>query len=583
MEFFNTFYLLTRLLRGTALCFSVFFFGACGWPLDDQNLQNCTGKCESTETGKYQVGAGKHDITGPLGLPMMGWGWAEPVAEDIHMPLHSRAFVIVDPASNQRVVLVTADLGQIFQSVHQAVLSLLAEDPELQDTDGMPLYTEANVLLSATHTHSGPMGYSHSRLYNTTTAKGIIPLSKVFYSPENFAIITQGIARSILEAHRSLRPATISLAAGALSGLGINRSFRAHLLNPETDEADESSHTNQRMTLLRFDDEQGEALGALNWFALHGTSLGNDNVSVSGDNKGVAAQLFEEAQGARYGESGGFVAAFAQSDCGDVSPNTAGDVDGDGDWDGEGGEDDQLSATIAGEKQYKRAAELHSAATLISGGIKHRQLYVDFSDLQLTVDADGETMKVSTCPAMVGQAMSAGTEDGRGFTLLFEEGMTCDDNSNVYPAPECWKAQPCHGVKAVMWLAPKGSDSSPSMPQILPLQLITLGPLAIAAVPAELTTMAGRRLRQTIAEALGPSIREVVITGLANAYAGYVTTREEYQQQDYEGGSTLFGEWTLAAYQQQFQQLAHGLATGEPVSSDLQPLDLSGDWDSAMP
>lgn len=546
----------------------------CGGQLDDRDLMDCAGRCELSSAGEYQVGTGKQDITGPLGLPMMGWGWAEPLAQDIHRPLFSRAFVIMDPGSGRRVALVTADLGQVFQSVHLAVLAQLAEDPELRDEAGEPLYTAANVLISATHTHSGPMGYSHSKLYNTTSTKGV-PRAREYYSAKNFAIITKGITRSIVEAHQSLQPATLSWASGTLAGLGKNRSLSAYLRNPEADGAPESWQTNQTMTLLRFDDREGNALGVLNWFALHGTSLGNDNTSISGDNKGEAARLFEMAHRA-VGQD--FVAAFAQSDCGDVSPNTMGDVDGDGDWDGEGGADDRLSLEIAGRKQFERATELFEAAAPLAGKIDHRQTYVDFSGLELEVEVGGESRRVTTCPAAVGQSMSAGTEDGRGFTLLFAEGMTCDSNSFWVPAPECWAAEPCHGAKAVMIGTPRGSDESPGMPQILPLQLITLGGLAIVAVPAELTTVAGHRLRQSVAEALGPSIKQVVIAGLANTYAGYVTTREEYQQQDYEGGSTLFGEHTLAAYQQQFQELARALVQDEPVTSDLRPLDLSGDW-----
>ena len=42
----------------------------------------------------------------------------------------------------------------------------------------------------------------------------------------------------------------------------------------------------------------------------------------------------------------------------------------------------------------------------------------------------------------------------------------------------------------------------------------------------------------------------------SNAYCGYVTTYEEYQCQCYEGGHTVFGEWTLAAFQTKFKELA---------------------------
>lgn len=64
------------------------------------------------------------------------------------------------------------------------------------------------------------------------------------------------------------------------------------------------------------------------WYAVHCTSINNTNTLINGDNKGVAAQLFSKwaasdaATAANV--SGGIVAAFAQSNVGDTSPNTVG-------------------------------------------------------------------------------------------------------------------------------------------------------------------------------------------------------------------------------------------------------------------
>ena len=58
---------------------------------------------------------------------------------------------------------------------------------------------------------------------------------------------------------------------------------------------------------------------------------------------------------------------------------------------------------------------------------------------------------------------------------------------------------------------------------------------------AELTTMAGRRLREAVKETLvsngGGEFDDethVVIAGLTNTYSQYVATFEEYEQQRYE-------------------------------------------------
>jgi neutral ceramidase len=44
---------------------------------------------------------------------------------------------------------------------------------------------------------------------------------------------------------------------------------------------------------------------------------------------------------------------------------------------------------------------------------------------------------------------------------------------------------------------------------------------------------------------------------------GYVTTNEEYQAQCYEGGHTIFGQWTLAAFQTRLTALAHEMLKPE--------------------
>lgn len=83
--------------------------------------------------------------------------------------------------------------------------------------------------------------------------------------------------------------------------------------------------------------------------------------------------------------------------------------------------------------------------------------------------------------------------------------------------------------------------------------MLRVGQLVMLIMPGELTTMAGRRMRDAVRTALiakGVIGQDayVVIAGPANTYAHYVTTPEEYSVQRYEGASTIFGQWTLNAY-----------------------------------
>jgi neutral ceramidase len=122
----------------------------------------------------------------------------------------------------------------------------------------------------------------------------------------------------------------------------------------------------------------------------------------------------------------------------------------------------------------------------------------------------------------------------------------------------------------------------PLFPTTLPLQLVRIGDLALVAAPFELTTVAGRRLREAVDTILRPvGVREVVIAGLANDYANYVATPQEYQLQYYEGASTLFGVWTLDALRQEFRMLAGSLRSGRPVRHGPEPVDTIHDVDTA--
>jgi neutral ceramidase len=178
-----------------------------------------------------------------------------------------------------------------------------------------------------------------------------------------------------------------------------------------------------------------------------------------------------------------------------------------------------------------------------------------------------------TCTAAIGISMLAGAEDGPGFG---REGLSCDHVSKLWTAFTCAITRTaCQGEKPIV-LETGRQTPYPWTPEVLPLQIVTIGNLALVATPFEVTTMAGRRLRHTVMAQLGPSgITRVSIVGLANAYADYMTTREEYAQQDYEAGSTHFGPWQLAAVQQEIDKLSVALRHNLSVAAGPAPRDLS--------
>ncbi|WNG46981.1 neutral/alkaline ceramidase [Archangium minus] len=523
----------------------------------------------------FLIGSGIYDITGPAGeLPMMGYAVSDQKTAGIHMRLRSRAFVIGD--GTKRVVFVSADLGQLFQMVKVKVSEKIAANAELAR-----YYDTKNVLLSATHTHSGPGGYSGYFLYDATI-NGFVK--------QNFNAIVDGIYQSILRAHHNVKPGKILVNEGTLEGCGGNRAVEAYNNNPAAERARYESITDKTMTLLKLVGLDGEEIGMVNWYAVHPDSIGPENKLISSDNKGWASYLFEKDKGTDYLASKTFVAAFAQSNAGDVTPNIGfGLAPPDLTF------EKNKSLENAVLKQYSKAKELYNGATReLTGSVDFRHEWVDMRTLY--VASAGTT----TCAAGMGASFSAGSPyDNPSPVPLFPNGTTVDSVrwsedagkaalsgflggifAFAWPATNNAAYKACHAEKPV--LIPTGvahlNINGPTMtPQIMPLQVLKIGNLAIVAVPTEVTTMAGRRLKDTVkTELASVGVDTAVIAGLSNSYASYLATREEYALQWYEGACTQFGPHELAAFQQEYAKLSKAIVSGADVAAGPTPEDVTG-------
>ncbi len=499
---------------------------------------------------QYQIGCGSSDITGPVtGVQFWGFVREGQNGEGLHLRQRARAFVIADADAQQRLAIVVCDLGSITQELTREVIDRLKQ--EYGDA-----YSHANIILTATHTHAAPGGFWH--------AGAGTPFGSPLHT-EYFDVIAEGIVDSIRQAHTTLQPGNVLIAQGEVPDAGANRSLVAYMNNPAEERAQYDSNTDTTMTLLRFETAAGP-IACINWFAVHPTTMTYNNKLVSGDNKGYAEVQFERSHGVTYDKPGEFVAAFAQSNCGDVTGNLNLNNTGPG--------DDEFETTrIIGERQQMIAQDLFEQATEpLSGPVGTRQSFVDLG--AVNIDAKyTQSGPQTTAPAAYGYSFAAGsTEDGGGHPL-FREGMketavflelTLDQQfPDARPSDELRKQ---HQPKAIL-IAPGEMKSRPGIGRPLSLTVARIGRLAIIAGPAEFTTMSGRRIRNTVKRAMADEVDTVVIAGYSNGYAGYVTTNEEYQTQQYEGGHTLFGPWTLAAYQQEYARIARGLSTETTVAS----------------
>ena len=519
------------------------------------------------KTPPFLIGAGIYDITGAAAeINMMGYAQPQQLDQGIHSRLWSRAFIIASPNTDKRVVFVSADMGMTFQSVKQGVIK------ELYDRYG-DLYNDKNVMISATHTHAGPGGYAFETLYNFTT--------RGFYK-KNYRAIVDGIVQSIIRAHNNLEPGTIFIESSELTTTSKNRSINAYLKNPAEERQHYVYDTDKSFTLIKLVNEKQEPIGTINWHAVHGVSMSNTNILISGDNKGYASYLFEKNMHSDYLKDKSFVAAFAQANEGDISPNVF-DTVSEGNCDEMNCLDIQHTLAI-GKRQYQKAKDLFDAANEpIGEDLDFRHQYLDMENTTVAAEFTGGKEE-HTCQAALGYAFGAGTTDGPGLEIFFHQGQLETDPfinllRNIIKRPS--KAMTaCQKPKPILLAV--GLNKPAWVPHNMPVQIFKIGHLVIAGVPGEFTTMSGRRLKKLLQDTFQDQANQVVIAGLSNSYAGYVTTPEEYTHQNYEGGFTVFGQWTLPAYLQGFKQIALDMIFQRESDTGPLPEDLSDNTGSLI-
>lgn len=541
----------------------------------------------------YEIGVAKADITAfKLGVGMMGYGMYFNIVKGLETDLYARAVVFRDPTTGKKVALVNAEICFITIAIRRGVIKKLRRKHEELG------FTEDSIMLSAQHTHSAPGGYSHFGLYN---------MSIPGFVPEVYQKVVDGIVEAIVEANENLQPATIKISKGEIDDkkeVAFNRSLDAYNANPEVKTKLKKEETNQavdrNMLLMRFDDLEGNPIGSWNWFGVHTTSLSNDNHRICSDNKGYAAKYHEEKVRRRKKDK--FVSVFAQRKAGDITPNYKWDRKKK--WTRGKFEDDFESAKFNGNIQFEHAHDLFKEAKKgkdMPLQLDHVMTFVDFRKVIVDKEFACGEKDATTGPACHGVSFFEGTVEGPGMphavgalarTLIGAQKayeLAAAPFKPKEKAERIYLKYRAHGPKDILieaderrilgsrdiknlvipaWADPaigqfkkfhaNGSlGNKPWIPQILPIQIVIIGNLALAGIPAEITTIAGQRLENSLLEILADrGVTEVVCSTYTNAYCGYITTYEEYQLQMYEGGHTVFGQHFLGAVQTKFKALA---------------------------
>ncbi len=222
---------------------------------------------------EFWAGVASVEITPTRNVPLGGYGGRKGAPmTGVHDPIFAKALWMETP--DARVCLVSTDL----------IGSLVSLRDRIRPDD-------AAVILTASHTHSGPGGL----------VKGFWELAMGKYDPD-FTDELAGKLKKVVEMARAAkRPARLGFARTEAPGFNRNRRVKDGPVDPE-------------LSALLVVNEIAQPMAVVANFAAHGTVLSDQNFLVSGDWQGA----FQRALEARFPTA---TALYTNGAEGDIAPS----------------------------------------------------------------------------------------------------------------------------------------------------------------------------------------------------------------------------------------------------------------------
>ncbi|HEX5050756.1 MAG TPA: neutral/alkaline non-lysosomal ceramidase N-terminal domain-containing protein [Planctomycetota bacterium] len=516
-----------------------------------------------TGHGAVRVGAARADLTPPPGFPMGGHSIGGAVSRGVWTRLCARAIYLED-GDGSCLALVACELWSMSGSLADRVAELVAASPA-----GAHLARE-RIVLAGTHTHHSPAAFTAHTVYATNAAR----LSG--FDPDLHEFLARRIADCVLAAVGAARPAQLSFDSSAVGGVRRNRSIEAFRLDPEAaqilgenaavppaepspayPDPDAPRAVDPRLSVLTARGDDGSLIAVAAFTAVHPTGMRAGTAVYHGDLFAVAAVHAEQSLDDSSGARRPVVALFNGAE-GDVSPL----------WWRQDRIETVRSGTVLGDALV--ALVRGPAARLAPPKIEGAFGRVPIAD-QSWVDEQQRTHATAPDP-VPGAGQLGGAEDGR--TFLFDLGWVegvrgtrrhgANDRRQGVKLPALEPALDLEGTAPlVAALLPDLTHlvaPPESFPATVPLAVYRLGDLCLATLPGEFTTVMGRRVASAVAERAHVAPARVLLLGLANEYVSYFTTPEEYEAQQYEGASTLYGAESGPWIAHNLAQLASAVA-----------------------
>lgn len=248
-----------KLLRGWLASLILFVAGPATWAGD----------------AEWKVGLAQVKITPAQPMLMSGYAGRTKPFESVAGELYVKAMVLQDSAG-RRAALVTSDLIGFPAAVAEPICERIRHKIGLE--------REA-ILLNSAHTHAGP------QLGVKSPAKDAPDAGEALRSFEYTRDLQDKVAAVVVGAAQQLHPARLSWGSGVIHFSMNRREFTPGGVvlgvNPR-------GLADRSVPVLRVDSPEGAPRAILFGAAVHGTTLGQDNLQLCGDFAGFAQGYVEE-------------------------------------------------------------------------------------------------------------------------------------------------------------------------------------------------------------------------------------------------------------------------------------------------
>ena len=207
------------------------------------------------------AGAATADITPDDSQFLYGYPHVPRYSTGVHDPLLASALYVSDGAT--AVAMVATDVIFVPKALAGRARQRIAA------VTGVPA---SHVMITATHTHSGPITVS----YISNEADAVVPAP----DPRFLQQLEDGIVAAARDAHAAARPAQIGLAVADGSAVGGNR-------------RDPTGPSNPRVPVLVVRAADGAPIAAMLVCSMHPTVLHEDSTLISGDFPAMMRQYLQ--------------------------------------------------------------------------------------------------------------------------------------------------------------------------------------------------------------------------------------------------------------------------------------------------